>query len=122
MSAIVGFGHLVAGFNNRTLTELMNGMLDVPYNNRNATYDLRRLRRKGIIQRLPHSNRYQLTPLGRRVAVMFTKAYGRILAPGLTFLDPALPEHLAKRHPLATAWRSLERELDRFVTSGLAAV
>jgi hypothetical protein len=27
-------------------------------------------------ERLPHSNRYQLTRLGRRVAVMFTKAYG----------------------------------------------
>jgi hypothetical protein len=27
----------------------------------------------------PHSHRYQLTPLGRRVAVLFTKTYGRVL-------------------------------------------
>jgi hypothetical protein len=121
MSAIVGFCHLPAGFTNRSLTELMNGLLEDPYTNRHATYDLRRLRRKAIIQRLPHSNRYHLTPLGRRVAVMFTKAYGRVLAPGLTYLDPALPADLAKRHPLATAWRSLERELDKFVSSRLAA-
>jgi len=121
MSAIVGFGHLVAGFDNRTLTTLMTSLLDSGYTNRQATYDLRRLRRKDLIERLPHSNRYQLTPLGRRVAVMFTKTHGRVLTPGLTYLDPGLPADIGKRHPLATAWRTLERELDRFVTSGLAA-
>lgn len=121
MSSIVGFCHLVAGFDNHTLTQLMASLLDTPYTNRQATYDLRRLRRKNIIQRLPHSNRYQLTPLGRRVAVMFTKAYGRVLAPGLTFLDPALPADISKRHPLVTAWRTLDHELDRFITAGLAA-
>jgi hypothetical protein len=121
MSAIVGFGHLVTGFDNRTLTDLMTSLLDTDYSNRQATYDLRRLRRKQLIERLPHSNRYQLTPLGRRVAVMFTKAYGRVLAPGLTYLDPALPADISKRHPLATTWRALNRELDRFITTGLAA-
>lgn len=121
MSAIVGFCHLVAGFDNRTLTDLMASLLDAPYTNRQATYDLRRLRRKNLIERLPHSNRYQLTALGRRVAVMFTKAHGRVLAPGLAYLDPALPHDIGKRHPLATAWRALDRELDRFITNGLAA-
>jgi hypothetical protein len=120
MAAIVGFCHLVAGFDNKTLTALMGNLLDTGYTNRQATYDLRRLRRKQLIQRLPHSNRYQLTPLGRRVAVMFTKAHGRVLAPGLTALDPALPPDIAKRHPLATAWRTLNRELDHFITHGLA--
>jgi hypothetical protein len=103
MSAIVGFCHLVAGFNNKTLVDLMAAQLDTAYTARQATYDLRRLRRKDIIERLPHSSRYQLTPLGRRVAVMFTKAYGRVLAPGLTALDPNLQPDVAKRHPLATA-------------------
>jgi hypothetical protein len=120
MSAIVGFCHLVAGFDNKTLTGLMGSLLDAPYTNRHATYDLRRLRRKNIIERLPHSNRYQLTGLGRRVAVMFTKAHGRVLAPGLTAVDPALPADVGKRHPLATARRTLDRELDRFITNGLA--
>lgn len=121
MSATVGFCHVAAGFDNNTLTGLMDSLLDVHYTHRQATYDLRRLRRKNLIERLPHTNRYQLTPLGRRVAVMFTKAYGRVLAPGLTALDPNLPPDLAKRHPLATAWRALDRELDRFVNAGLAA-
>jgi hypothetical protein len=121
MAAVVGFCHLLTGFDNRALTELMGALLDGPYTSRHATYDLRRLRRKGLIERLPHSHRYQLTPVGRRVAVLFTKAYGRVLGPGLAVLDPALPADLAKRSPLATAWRSLDRELDRFITDGLAA-
>jgi hypothetical protein len=121
MAAVVGFCHLVAGFDNRTLTTLMGSLLDTPYTSRQATYDLRRLRRKKLIKRLPHSNRYQLTDLGRRVAVLFTKAHGRILGPGLTATDPALPTDLSTRHPLTTAWRTLNRELDRFITNGLAA-
>jgi hypothetical protein len=121
MAAIVGFSHLVAGFDNKTLTSLMASLLDTGYTSRQATYDLRRLRRKQLIERLPHRNRYQLTDLGRRVAVLFTKAYGRILTPGMTLLDPALPTDVAKRHPLATAWRTLDRELDHFITAALAA-
>jgi hypothetical protein len=38
-----------------------------------ATYDLRRLRSKGLIRRLLHSQRYQLTRDRRRLAVFFTK-------------------------------------------------
>jgi hypothetical protein len=121
MSTIVGFAHLIAGFDNRTLTDLMTSLLDTGYTSRQATYDLRRLRRKQLIERIPHSNRYHLTARGRRVAVLFTKAYGRVLAPGLTALDPTLPADLAKRHPLTIAWRTLDRELDRFITNGLAA-
>jgi hypothetical protein len=45
---------------------------------------------------------------------MFTKAHARVLAPALTYLDPALPADIGKRHPLAAAWRTLDRELDRF--------
>lgn len=62
MEAIVGFAHLIAGFDNKTVTGLMTTLLDQPYTARQATYDLRRLRRKGLIERLPHSHRYQLTP------------------------------------------------------------
>ena len=53
--------------------------------------------------------------------MLFTKTYGRVLAPGLVALDPALPNALARRSPLATAWRNLTRELDRHIDQGLAA-
>ena len=121
MAAITGFSHLLAGFDNRTLTNLMRAQLDSGYTSRQATYDLRRLRRKHLIERLRGTHRYQLTGHGRQVAVLFTKTYGRILGPGLAALDPALPADLAKRSPLATAWRNLDHALDTFIHNGLAA-
>jgi hypothetical protein len=36
MSAIVGFSHLLTGFNNKTLTGLMANLLDAPYTARQA--------------------------------------------------------------------------------------
>ena len=50
-----------------------------------------------------------------------TKAYGRVLAPGLASLDPQLPSDLARRSPLALAWKDLTKELDRFIDHRLAA-
>jgi hypothetical protein len=115
LTILVGFSHLLAGFRNRQLVELVAALLDAPYCSRQATYDLRRLRRKGLIFRLPHSQRYQLTSLGRRVAVLFTKAHGRVLGPGLALLDHTLPADLAERSPLSLAWRRLDRALDDFI-------
>jgi len=120
MAATAGFCHLIAGFDNRALVARMRGLLSAGYSSRHATYDLRRLRRKQIITRIPGTHRYQLTPAGRAVAVLFTKAYGRILGPGLAVLDPKLPPGLAPRSPLALAWKDLLRELDRFIDHGLA--
>jgi hypothetical protein len=120
MAATAGFCHLIAGFDNRGLVARMRALLDAGYSSRHATYDLRRLRRKQIITRTPGTHRYQLTPVGRAVAVLFTKAYGRILGPGLAVLDPQLPPGLAVRSPLALAWKDLLRELDHFIDHGLA--
>lgn len=121
LAAIVGFTHLLAGFDNPTLVRLAGTLLDRPYTSRQATYDLRRLKRKGLITRIPGRQRYLVTPLGRRVAVLFTKAYARVLAPGLAALDPRLPTELSTRSDLATAWRHLNRTLDQFIDDGLAA-
>ena len=68
-----------------------------------------------------HTHRYQLTSLGRRVAVLFTKTYGRVLAPGLSALDPRLPEDVRARSPLTMAWRTLERTLDDYIQAQLIA-
>ena len=121
LAAILGFTHLLAGFDNPTLVRLVATLLDAPYTSRQATYDLRRLKRKGLIIRLPGHHRYQLTRLGRRIAVLFTKAYGRVLTPGLAALDPHLPPELSRTSELATAWRHLNRTLDQFIDDGLAA-
>ena len=43
------------------------------------TYDLRRLRLHQIIQRIPHTNRYQVTPFGLQIAIFFSRTYSRLL-------------------------------------------
>ena len=121
LAALVGFCHLFRGFTNRQLVQQVRVLLENSYSTRQATYDLRRLKRKGLIAKIPKSRRYQLTPKGRRIAVLFTKLHTRVLAPGLTALDPGLPETIGRRSPLATAWRGFDKALDGFIDSAITA-
>ena len=121
LPALVGFCFLIRGFTNRQLAERVRGLLQSPYTSRQATYDLRRLRRKGLIAKIGGTQRYQLASLGRRVAVLFTKTYGRVLAPGLSRLDPRLPDDVAARSRLSTTWHGFEGALDEFIQGNLVA-
>jgi len=111
LSCLCSYRHLFAGLTNKSLRELVAGVIP-GYSARHMTYDLRRLRRKGLIRRVPASQRYELTDHGRRIAVFFTKTYTRILNPSLAELDPTLPDEIAQRSPLARAWRALEHAID----------
>jgi len=72
------------------------GVLD-SYSSAQMTYDLRRLRLKGLIERIGNSHRYRLTVLGMKVVTFFTKLYHRLFAPGLAALlpDQTFPSDLA---------------------------
>jgi hypothetical protein len=121
LACLCYYQHLFAGLTNRSLRALIAGLIP-GYSARQMTYDLRRLRRKGFIQRIPHSQRYQLTSEGRRLAVFLTKTYTRIVNPALAELDPALPTEIARLAPLATAWRAFERALeDKIKDAAIAA-
>jgi hypothetical protein len=121
LACLCCYQHLFAGLTNRSLRALIAGLIP-GYSARQMTYDLRRLRRKGFIQRIPHSQRYQLTSEGRRLAVFLTKTYTRIVNPALAELDPALPTEIARLAPLATAWRAFERALeDKIKDAAIAA-
>jgi hypothetical protein len=120
-AAMVAFCFLLTGFTNGQLVERVSALLNARYTARQATYDLRRLKRKGLIRKVSKTNRYQLTPLGRGVAVLFTKTYGRVLAPGLALVDPALPGDIRRRSPLAIAWHALEQAFDDFTRHSLIA-
>jgi hypothetical protein len=99
LSCLCSFGHLFERLTTRSLRGLMAGLIP-GYTARQMTYDLRRLRRKGLIRRHPRSQRYQLTPDGRRLAVFFSKTYARIVCPSLAELDPNLPKpSRAEPHP-----------------------
>lgn len=110
LACLCSYQHLFAGLTNRSLRELIAGLIP-DYGSRQMTYDLRRLRRKGFIQRIPHTQRYELTNEGRRLAVFLTKTYTRIVNPALAELDPALPNEIAARSPLASSWRAFERAI-----------
>lgn len=43
------------------------------------TYDLRRLRLHGLIERIPGSHRYQVTDLGLAAALFLTRAHNRLI-------------------------------------------
>ena len=101
MALLVGlchFDHLFAGITNRGLTSLIAALIP-GYSSRQATYDLRRLRRKGLIRRVPRRHRYELTSEGRQTAIFFTKTYSRILNPALAELDPRLLPRSPAAHP-----------------------
>jgi hypothetical protein len=79
---------------NRTLRPLVAQLLgETPdtYSTARMTYDLRRLRLKGLIERLDHSHHYRLTDLGLKVATFFTRLYERVFRPGLAALPAEQP-------------------------------
>src|SRR5215211_7426353 len=83
--------HLIGGFSNKSLRPLVGGLLDEPYSQARCCYDLRRLKLKGLIVRLEHSNTYVLTDDGQRFAVFYTKVHNRLLRPLLAADQPPAP-------------------------------
>ena len=73
--------HAVTGFTNRSLRGLVAGLLDVDYSANQMSYDLRRLRLHGLIEKIPGTNTYRTTAEGIRAAVFYTKLRGRLLGP-----------------------------------------
>ncbi len=55
------------------------------------SYDLRRLRAHQIIERIPRSRRYQVTPGGLTIALFLTRLAQRFLLPGLAQLTGTGP-------------------------------
>jgi hypothetical protein len=84
----------VTGITNRSLRALMTGLLGAPYSMAQASYDLARLRRNGLITRRPHANTYDLTPDGLAFAIFYTKVHDRVLAPLFTAGQPQAPPAL----------------------------
>ena len=80
------------GFTNRSLRAQVSQLLGVPasYTVNQMSYDLARLRRKGLIARRPGTNTYDLTAEGQRVAIFYTKVHDRILGPSS---PPTNPQH-----------------------------
>jgi len=61
---------------------------------RDTSYDLARLRDNGLIGRRSHSNTYDLTADGLRVAIFYTKVQDRLLRPLIAADQPPVPQEL----------------------------
>jgi hypothetical protein len=58
------------------------------YTTGQMTYDLRRLRLHGLIERIPRSHRYRITAFGAQAAMLYVRLYARALRPAAS-LQPA---------------------------------
>jgi hypothetical protein len=75
------------------------------------SYDLRRLRLHGLLERLPKTQRYRLTEAGLKTALFYSRVYGRVIRPGLSILGQ--PPH--PNHKLSQAFQKMKQELDAFI-------
>jgi len=109
LTALTLFRLLPHGFTSRTLREHVAQLLGVNPDEvtpGRMTYDLRRLRLRGFVTRLPHSHRYEVTDDGFRCALFLTKLHARIMRPGLS------PPQTGPSKPVCTAFRRLDEALD----------
>jgi hypothetical protein len=111
LAALTLFGHATCGFRHRDGRTYVADLLGIDYSANQLSYDLRRLRRKGIIWRIPDSHRYRLTPYGSKVALFFTRLHIRLFAPGFAALDPTLPIP----SPLAQALTAVDEQIDLLI-------
>ena len=113
--ALTLFHHLIDGFRNRDLRQQVADLLGVTlaaYTPHQMTYDLRRLRLKGLIYRPPKTNRYFVTPYGWKVARMFSRLEARVLRPAIAMFtanDAVLP------FPLRQALDRVDAQLDLLI-------
>ena len=86
------FKLLPHGFANRDLRPLIAqflGKTPEAITSGQMSYDLRRLRMHGLIQRIPHTHRYRVTRTGLTQAMFLTRLHDRVLRTGLAQLtDP----------------------------------
>jgi hypothetical protein len=110
--ALVVFRLLPQGFSARELRQHVAPLLGKAPSEVSLgqlTYDLRRLRLHGLIERLPHRHRYRVTDTGLRIALFVPRLWARTLRPGLaTVIPDAAPNDSALRR----AFERLEQAMD----------
>jgi hypothetical protein len=92
--AIASMLMAVTGITNKTLRGTMTGLLHRPYSMNQASYDLSRPARNGLITRVPDRNRYTLTRDGLLFAHLYTKIYDHVLGPLMATDRPNAPPEL----------------------------
>ena len=110
LSALIVFHLLPHGFRNADLRALLAPLLGLDPGHMTQgrmSYDLRRLRLHGLIERIPDTHRYTVTVHGFHLAVFLTRVHNRLLRPGLADI-------LAEQDPDSPLRREFNR-LDRAI-------
>src|SRR6266446_5600124 len=113
-SALIGFRLVPDGWRQRDLRAPLAALLRVPGEAVSAgrmTYQLRRLRLHGLIERVPRSHRYQVTARGLRIALFFTRVQARLFRPGLAAI---MPDAVGGDGRLRRAFEQLDRAMDQW--------
>jgi hypothetical protein len=111
-AALARFAPALNGFRHADMRPLVQSLCNADhYTASQMTYDLRRLRAKGVIARIKGTHRYIITSYGRRVAVLMTKLHARIFNLASAALDPASDVSST----LARTFKQIDAELDRMV-------
>jgi hypothetical protein len=108
------FLHVRGTFAHKDLREHLAPLLGhqpSQYSAGRVTYDLRRLRMHGLIERIPNTHRYRPTPKGMRTAIFCTRLYDRSLRTGLALIAPST---VNPQLPVAKAIRAAETALDQW--------
>jgi hypothetical protein len=110
---LVWFRLLPCGFANRDLREqlaVLIGQTPTTITQGRMTYDLRRLRLHGMIERIPKTHRYRITPFGLRAALFFTRVHARLYRPAVAeVMSNGPPDNTGLAHQFA----KLEAEIDK---------
>lgn len=110
LHALLMFVFLSQGFTNKELRPVFAELLgkgsgDIKPGR--MSYELRRLRLHGLIERIPKSHRYRLSPLGLRTALFYTRVYSCVLRSGLAIL--AANDETASQTPLHRTFQAAEK-------------
>jgi hypothetical protein len=90
LTALLLFVFVANGFAAKDLRPQLAALLGLSPDKLTAgrlSYDLRRLRLHGLIERIAHTHRYRLTQRGIQIAAFWTRTYNRLLRPGLAQLE-----------------------------------
>ena len=109
------FRLLPRGFRNKELREHLAPLLGKDPSTctqGQMTYQLRRLRLHGLIERQPGTHRYQVTDSGLRMSLFFTRSYARILRPAL---GEVIPDPLPQQTPLQQAFGKVDQAFSQYL-------
>lgn len=120
LSVLVIFCLQPEGFRNKQLRPLLAqclGWKGEQITPGRMSYDLRRLRLHGLIERIKGSQRYRLTSAGLKTALFYSRTYLRIIRPGLSVLQSKGP----CASPLRASFDQFEKDLTAYLDQKIAA-